>query len=100
VVFIAHLLLALALTLFLALQANSLLFVLRSRRARLTSRPRRATDLVWTAIPVVVVLALAARSWVAVFDVERPAVAAVTESRQATAPRAVPEPSKEPRIPQ
>ena len=98
--FIAHLLLALALTLFLALQANSLVFVLRSRRARVNPRAPRVTDLVWTAIPVVVVLALAARSWVAVFDVERPAAASVSESRQAAGPGAVPEPSKEPRIAQ
>lgn len=96
--FIAHLLLAVVLTLFLALQANSLVFVLRSRRARVTPRPRRTTDLVWTAIPVVVVLALAARSWVAVFDVERPAVAsAVTDARPDSAPRAGLATPKEPR---
>ena len=94
---IAHLLLAVVLTLFLALQANSLVFVLRSRRAGGGPRPRRATDLVWTAIPVVVVLALAARSWVAVFDVERPAVAsAVNEPRPDTPWRAGLAPSKEP----
>ena len=98
--FIAHLLLAVVLTLFLALQANSLVFVLRSRRARVAGSPRRPTDLVWAAIPVVVVLALAARSWVAVFDVERPAVASVTVSREAAALRGVLDPSKEPRIPQ
>jgi heme/copper-type cytochrome/quinol oxidase subunit 2 len=99
VVFIAHLLLAVVLTLFLALQVNALVFVLRSRRARGAPRPRRrATDLVWTTIPVVVVLALAARSWVAVFDVERPAVAStVTELRPDAPSRAGLAPSKEPR---
>jgi heme/copper-type cytochrome/quinol oxidase subunit 2 len=69
---LTHLLLAVVLTLFLALQVNSLLFVLRSRQA--SGRGRR-TDMLWTAIPVVVVLFLATRSWLAAFDVERPAVA-------------------------
>lgn len=72
---IVHLLLALALTLFLAFQAGALVFVLRSRRALLTGRRRRPTELLWTAIPVMLVLFLAARSWVAVFDLGRPAVA-------------------------
>lgn len=72
---IVHLLLAVVLTLFLAFQAASLVFVLRYRRARLAARPPGRADLLWTTIPVIVVLFLAARSWVAVFDVERPAVA-------------------------
>ena len=72
---IIHLLLALALTLFLAFQAGALLFVLRSRRALAAGRARRPTEVVWTVIPVVIVLLLAARSWVAVFDLGRPAVA-------------------------
>lgn len=72
---IVHLLLALALTLFLAFQAGALLFVLRSRRALSSGRGRRPAELLWTAIPVVLVLCLAARSWVAVFDLGRPAVA-------------------------
>ena len=38
-------------------------------------RRRRGTEVLWTVIPVVVVLFLAARSWVAVLDVERPAIA-------------------------
>jgi heme/copper-type cytochrome/quinol oxidase subunit 2 len=98
VVFIAHLLLALVLTLFLALQVNSLVFVLRSRRVRVGPRPHRPTDLLWTTIPVVLVLALAARSWVAVFDVDRPAVAsAVSESRRDAPPSIGLAPSKEPR---
>jgi heme/copper-type cytochrome/quinol oxidase subunit 2 len=72
---IVHLLLAVVLTLFLAFQAASLVFVVRYRRARVAARPPGRTDLLWTAIPIIVVLFLAARSWVAVFDLERPAVA-------------------------
>ena len=78
---IVHLLLAVVLTLFLAFQAASLLFVLRQWRARVAARPRGRADLVWTAIPIMIVLFLAARSWVAVFDLERPAAAsAVTQA--------------------
>ena len=77
---IVHLFLAIVLTLFLAFQAASLMLVLRCRRARLAVRPRARsglvrTDLVWTTIPILIVLFLAARSWVAVFDIERPAAA-------------------------
>jgi heme/copper-type cytochrome/quinol oxidase subunit 2 len=71
---ITHLLLAVVLTLFLAAQARSFVYVLRSR-ARESGRRRRRTDLLWTSIPVIIVLALAARSWVAVFDLGRPATA-------------------------
>ena len=82
---IVHLLLAIVLTLFLAFQAASLAFVVRYRRARVAARPPGRTDLLWTAIPIVVVLFLAARSWVAVFDLDRPAVAsAVTQAEVAT----------------
>ena len=72
---IVHLLLAVVLTLFLAFQAASLVFVLRYRRARVAIRPPGRADLLWTCIPIAIVLFLAARSWVAVFDLERPAVA-------------------------
>jgi heme/copper-type cytochrome/quinol oxidase subunit 2 len=71
---ITHLLLAVVLTLFLAAQARSFVYVMRSR-ARESGRRRRRTDLLWTSIPVIIVLALAARSWVAVFDLGRPATA-------------------------
>ncbi len=71
---ITHLLLAVVLTLFLAAQARSFVSVMRSR-ARESGRRRRRTDLLWTSIPVIIVLALAARSWVAVFDLGRPATA-------------------------
>ncbi len=82
-----HLLLALVLTVFLAVQARSLAFVLRSRRAVSAPRARRRTDLLWTCIPVLLVLFLAARSWVAVVDVHRPAVAATGTPASAAAPR-------------
>jgi heme/copper-type cytochrome/quinol oxidase subunit 2 len=72
---IVHLLLAVVLTLFLAAQARSLVVVLRHRQARVADRRPRRTDLVWSSIPIVIVLVLAARSWLAAFDVERPAVA-------------------------
>jgi len=76
-----HVFLAVVLTLFLAFQAASLVFVVRYRRARVAARPPGRTDLLWTSIPIIVVLFLAARSWVAVFDLERPAVAsAVTQA--------------------
>ena len=71
---ITQLLLAVVLTLFLAAQARSFVYVMRSR-ARESGRRRRRTDLLWTSIPVIIVLALAARSWVAVFDLGRPATA-------------------------
>ena len=72
---ITHLLLAVVLTLFLAAQARSFVYVMRCRRAREPGRRRRRTDVLWTSIPVIIVLALAARSWVAVFDLGRPAAA-------------------------
>ncbi|MGH7383584.1 MAG: hypothetical protein ACREKG_00290 [Candidatus Rokuibacteriota bacterium] len=84
---IVHLLLALVLTVFLAAQASALAFVLRSRRTVSAPGARRRTDLLWTCIPVILVLFLAARSWVAVVDVHRPAVAATGAPTQSTAPR-------------
>jgi len=83
---IQHLLLALALTMFLVAQAGALAFVLRSRQALASGRSSRRTELLWTVIPVVIVLFLAARSWVAVFDVGRPALASpvVQAERQAS----------------
>ena len=86
---IAHWLLAVILTLFLALQARSLLVVLRQRRATITARRRRGTDLLWTSIPVVIVLVLAARSWVAVLGLAQPEIAAaVTKGEPGAAQRA------------
>jgi heme/copper-type cytochrome/quinol oxidase subunit 2 len=73
---IVHLLLAVTLTLFLAFQARSLVVVLRYRRATSVTRHRPHTDLLWTCIPVVVVLVLAARSWVTVFGLAQPEPAA------------------------
>ena len=84
-----HLLLALALTMFFAFQAGGVMFVLRSRQAiARAGRPGRRTEVLWTVIPVLVVLFLAARSWVAVFDLGRPAVASSVVS---TAPAATPQ---------
>jgi len=86
---IVHLLLAVTLTLFLALQARCLVVVLRYRRAAAPPRRRRRTDLLWTCIPVGVVLALAARSWVAVFGLAQPEpAAAVTQAEPDATPRA------------
>jgi heme/copper-type cytochrome/quinol oxidase subunit 2 len=85
---IVHLLLAVVLTLFLAFQAASLVFVVRYRRTRIAARPPGRMDLVWTTIPIMIVLFLAARSWVAVFDLERLAVAsAVTQAESVTGVR-------------
>jgi len=78
-----HWLLAIILTLFLALQARSLLVVLRHRRAASTAR--RATDLLWTCIPIVIVLFLAARSWVAVIGLPQPEFAAAVTKQEASA---------------
>jgi heme/copper-type cytochrome/quinol oxidase subunit 2 len=72
---IPHLLLALTLTLFLAVQAGALVTVLRLRRALASGRRTRCTEILWTTIPIVVVLVLAVRSWLALVDVERPAAA-------------------------
>ncbi|HTY81058.1 MAG TPA: hypothetical protein VMI34_24770 [Candidatus Bathyarchaeia archaeon] len=74
---ITHALLAIVLTLFVAAQARSFVFVMRCRRAEPNGR-RRRTDVLWTSIPLLIVLALAARSWVAAFDLERAASAAVS----------------------
>src|SRR5262245_6160448 len=84
---ISHLLLAIVLTLFLALQAKSLALVLRHRRAMVAARPPRRTDLVWTCIPVALVLFLAVRSWVAVFGVVQPEIAAAVAQAE---PDAIP----------
>jgi heme/copper-type cytochrome/quinol oxidase subunit 2 len=51
---------------------------------------RRPVELVWTVIPVVLVLFLAARSWVAVFDLGRPAIASAVVT---AAPAPTPPPS-------
>ena len=86
---IVHLLLAIVLTLFLALQARSLLVLLRHRRATIPARSRVGSDLLWTCIPVAIVLFLAARSWVAVFGLAQPEVAsAVTRAEPGGSARA------------
>jgi heme/copper-type cytochrome/quinol oxidase subunit 2 len=70
-----HVALALVLTLVLAGQARAFAAVLRSRRAVASRRPPRRTELVWIVIPVVVVLFLAARSWIIALDLGSPAMA-------------------------
>jgi heme/copper-type cytochrome/quinol oxidase subunit 2 len=85
---IVHWLLAVVLTSFLALQVKSLVVVLRHRRV--TARHRRPTDLLWTGIPVVIVLLLAARSWVAVLGLAQPEIAAaVTKAEPGAAQKAL-----------
>jgi heme/copper-type cytochrome/quinol oxidase subunit 2 len=87
---IVHLLLAVILTLFLALQAKSLAVVLRYRRATVAPRRPRRTDLLWTCIPIAIVLFLAARSWVALLGLPQPEPAsAVTRAEPAAPARAV-----------
>jgi heme/copper-type cytochrome/quinol oxidase subunit 2 len=84
-----HWLLAIILTLFLALQARSLLVVLRHRRATVPGRRWRSADLLWTSIPIVIVLFLAARSWVAVLGWAQPEIAAaVTKADPGASQRA------------
>ena len=86
---IAHWLLAVVLTLFLAFQVRSVFVVLRHRRAVVTARRRRGTDLFWTCIPVVIVLLLAARSWVAILGLAQPEIAAaVTKGEPSASQRA------------
>jgi len=71
---ITHVMLAVVLTLFLDPQARSFVSVMRCRRE--APRRRRPSDELWTAIPLLIVLALAARSWVTLFDLQRAAAAA------------------------
>ncbi len=74
---VQHVVLALVLTGVLACQARALVTVLRSRQVLAARRPACITDLVWVAIPVAVVLFLAARSWIVAFDLGSPAMAVV-----------------------
>lgn len=74
---VQHVALALVLTGVLACQARAFATVLRSRRVLAARRPPRITDLVWVAIPLAVVLFLAARSWIVAFDLGSPVMAIV-----------------------
>jgi len=74
---VVHVVLAVVLTLVLACQAGTFAAVLRSRRVLAAQRPPRIRDLVWVAIPVAVVLFLAARSWIVALDLGPPAMANV-----------------------
>src|SRR5262245_11956501 len=64
-----HVAMALILTGVLICQARTLAIVLRSRRSMRTERRQRIMDMVWIAIPLVVVVFLAVRSWILVLDV-------------------------------
>jgi hypothetical protein len=77
VAILPQLLLALALTFFLAYQARSLTLILKSHRAHAAAqgRPRGVAAVVWMGLPILVVIALVVRSWIAVVDADRPAVA-------------------------
>jgi len=83
---VLHVVLALVLTGVLACQAGALATVLRARRAVSARRPARTTDLVWVAIPVAVVLFLAARSWIIAFDLRSPAMAVAAPAEAAARP--------------
>ena len=87
-----HLLLALALTFFLAYQARSLTVILKSHRAHAGARgrPRGVAALLWMGLPVLVVIALAARSWIAILDVDRPAIASSATVTPASSGRSIP----------
>jgi heme/copper-type cytochrome/quinol oxidase subunit 2 len=86
---IVHLLLAVVLTLFLALQASCLFVVLRQRRITVPIGARRRSDLLWTSIPLLIVLFLAMRSWVTVFGLVQPEIAsALTRPEPAASARA------------
>lgn len=71
-----HVVLALVLTGVLICQARAFAIVFRSWRMLVTRRRPRITDLIWVAIPVAVVLFLAARSWVVALDLGSPAESA------------------------
>ena len=83
---VQHVVLALVLTGVLACQARAFAAVLRSRRVLAAQRPPRRTDLVWVAIPVAVVVFLAARSWIVALDLGSPAMAVVTPAEVAARP--------------
>ena len=70
-----HVVLALILTGLLVCQARSLAIVLRRRRAMPTDGRQRGTDMVWIAIPLVVVLFLAVRCWILALDLGAPVAA-------------------------
>ena len=72
-----HVVLALILTLVLVWQVKAFAAVLHLRRILATQRRRRITELVWVAIPVAVVVFLAARSWIVALDLGLPGLAGV-----------------------
>ena len=87
---LAHLALALILTLMLGGQVWAVADVLCSRRALGARRQTRITELAWVVLPVAVVLLLAARSWIVAFDLGPPAVASVAPVEVSAQPSAAP----------
>jgi heme/copper-type cytochrome/quinol oxidase subunit 2 len=86
----AHVVLALILALMLGYQVWVFAAVLGSRRALATKRQLQITELVWVAIPVAVVLFLAARSWIVAFDLAPSAVAGVVPVEVSARPSSPP----------
>lgn len=80
--------LALILTLVLACQARTLAAALRARRLHASARPPRITELAWVALPVAVVLFLAARSFIVALDLNpgTASVAPITVSARPASP--------------
>jgi hypothetical protein len=87
---LAHLALALILTLMLGGQAWALAGVLCSRRVLAAQRQTRIAELVWVILPVAVVFLLAARSWLVAFDLGPPAVASVAPVEVSAQPSSPP----------
>jgi heme/copper-type cytochrome/quinol oxidase subunit 2 len=85
-----HVVLALILTLVLVWQVKALAAVLHLRRILATQRRRRITELVWVAIPVAVVVFLAARSWIVALDLGLPGLAGVAPVEVSAQPSSPP----------
>ena len=86
----AQVILALVLTLMLGYQAWLFVGVMCSRRVLATQRKPRITELVSIAIPLAVVLFLAARSWMVAFDLGLPAMAGVAPVEVSAQPSSPP----------
>ena len=73
-----HVVLGIVLTGVLAFQARVLVIVLQSRRTVVgTRRSKRITQVVWAAIPMVVVLVLAVRDWILAFALASPGMVGI-----------------------
>ena len=86
-----HVVLGIVLTGLLAFQARVLVIVLRSRRPVVaTRRSKQITQVVWAAIPVVVVLVLAVRDWILAFALASSGMVGIELAGLAPAPLAIP----------